>query len=59
MSVQGQDGTLAIEGALAPQVEYRGLRRSPTTTLERRRGRHALMALATALTLERTDAHRI
>ena len=23
MSVQGQDGTLAIEGALAPQVKYR------------------------------------
>ena len=38
-----------------------GLRRSPTTTLERRRGRHALMALATALTRERSsaDAYRI
>ena len=56
-----QTATLAHDDARSPPWATRadGARDGAhTKTLERRGGRHALMALATALMLERTDAYR-
>jgi hypothetical protein len=73
MSVQGQDGALAMalrsarllwRALMSARLLWRsqqGKGNKPATTLERRRGRHALMALATALTRDKSsaDAYRI
>jgi hypothetical protein len=73
MSVQGQDGALAMALGSARLLwralgsahllwrSQQGKGSTPATTLERRRGRHARMALATALTRDKpsADAYRI